>query len=84
MAYDIIRRKMTKKNLAVDIGSSSASVSGMGVDAMDLAKAIRNPAVSDTQAANAIKKGTWKGGLKIGALAGVSGLLVGYFIRGRR
>lgn len=83
MAYDIIRRKMTNKNLAVDIGGAS-NTSVMGVDAMDLAKAIRNPAVSDDQAARAIKKGTWKGGLKIGAAAGLGGLVLGYFIRGRR
>jgi hypothetical protein len=81
MAYDIIRRKMTQTNLSIDDGSS---VSGMGADAMEVAQALRNPAVTDAQAAAAIKKGTFKGGLKIGAASAAVGVLVGYFIRGRR
>lgn len=83
MAYDIIRRKKTHRNFSLTLGEGS-SVSGMGADAMDLAQALRSPTVTDAQAAAAIKKGTWRGGLKIGALAGISGLFVGYFLRGRR
>lgn len=73
MAYDIFRRRAV-----------GGDVARMGADAMEVAQALRNPAISDAQAASAIKKGTLKGGIKIGAASLLGGLLLGRYVFPRR
>lgn len=77
MAYDIFRRKMVG-------GSVSRMGADMGADSMEVAQALRSPNITDAQAASALKKGTFRGGAKIGGIGLVAGLLLGRYVFPRR
>jgi hypothetical protein len=73
MAYDLFRRKMV-----------GGDVSRMGADAMEVAQALRNNTITDAQAASALKKGIFKGSVKIGAASLLSGFLLGRYMFPKR